>query len=68
MTKFYSLYLGDAVYASLEADGSIRLSTNSHLETDAADNIILEPEVMQALIEFKDRAYQRLQEGQANEQ
>lgn len=54
------VYLGDSVFA---ADGSypgeIVLTTENGLPTDPSNTIILEPEVVAALIRFFDKQLER---------
>lgn len=44
-------YLGDAVYICLDPYGVV-LTTGHHLEEEASQVIILEPEVVQALVKY----------------
>lgn len=53
MTTFAPEYLGDSVYASFDGY-HIWLRTGSHKESEATNNIALEPSVFAALV-----AYQR---------
>lgn len=72
MTDNMETYLGDSVYASVDASSTIIIATGSQAEIASSSHnysvIYLDPSVMAALIEFKDRAYRRLQERQPNEQ
>lgn len=45
-------YLGDGVYASFNDRGQIVLTTGDHREAQADAVIFLEPEVMEALINY----------------
>lgn len=48
-------YLGDGVYAAIE-NGMVKLTTGSHLDADATNTIFLEPDVMDALKDYYERA------------
>lgn len=43
-------YLGDAVYAEINADGNLVLMTEDHIRPE--NTIILEPAVWEALVRF----------------
>lgn len=45
-------YLGDAVYAQLDEQGRIVLTTDSHKRNEAGNTIILEPAVWDALVNW----------------
>lgn len=50
------IYLGDAVYGTLDLEtGSIILTTGTHLESKADDVIVLEPAVLSNLVEWMAR-------------
>ena len=45
-------YLGDSVYAELDDDGTIILTTENGLPDDPSNSILLEPEVFNALLRW----------------
>lgn len=45
------IYLGDAVYATIK-DGVMVLTTDSHVLADAGNVIVLEPQVLDALVQY----------------
>jgi hypothetical protein len=49
-------YLGDGVYATAEEDGSLVLTTGTHVYQEAGNIIILEPEVLTFLDQYRKRA------------
>lgn len=50
MATKYKQYIGDAVYADIEADGSITLTTESGI--NITNRIVLEPQVYDALLRW----------------
>jgi hypothetical protein len=48
-------YLGDSVYAQLDGEGRLMLTTDSHLQAEAGNTIYLEPEIAEALYNYIDR-------------
>lgn len=48
-TKFY---LGDSVYAEFLEYGDLQLTTENGRQDDPSNTIILEPEVLERLMEF----------------
>jgi hypothetical protein len=48
-------YLGDSVYSELDAYGTLTLTTENGLPNDPSNRIVLEPDVVQALIIFTGR-------------
>lgn len=55
MSDTHAAYMGDAVYAKLDELGRIVLTTDSHINADAQNVIVLESEVWRALVRWQEK-------------
>jgi hypothetical protein len=62
-------YLGDGVYASLDQWGRLVLTTGNHQPNECDDMIVLEPEVIAALVRYLENAFPKMtkQESKSHE-
>lgn len=55
----HARYLGDGVYAKFDGHGIV-LTTGSHLDRDADNRIVMEPEVAQNFVRYLGDLHNRL--------
>lgn len=54
--KRFKEYLGDSVYASFDGNGIV-LTTENGLPTDPSNTIVLEPHVLDSLLNYRERLH-----------